>query len=141
MQNIQIKLIETKDIVCILPLLMQLNTTTPQEVLKSRIYEMSTQNYECVGMYINNTLIGIAGLWFMTRHYCGKSIEPDHVIIDDLYRNQGLGKKLFEWIYSYGKSMGCEVSELNAYIPNTKSHDFYEREGYKKLGYHFIKKI
>lgn len=141
MPEINIKLIETKYIESILPLMMQLNTTTPKDVLLIRIREMTTQNYKCVGLYSNEVLIGIAGLWFMTRHYCGKSIEPDHVVIDNAYRNKGLGKQLFEWIYTYGKKMGCEVSELNAYIPNTKSHDFYEREGYRKLGFHFIKNI
>ena len=141
MSHIHIKLIETNNIQSILPLLMDLNTNTTAAILKERIQQMSQQNYKCVGMYDSDVLIGIAGLWFMTRHYCGKSIEPDHVIIDASYRNQGLGKKLFEWIYTFGKQEGCEVSELNAYIPNTKSHDFYEREGYKKLGFHFIKKI
>jgi len=141
MSHIHIKLIETTNIQSILPLLMDLNTNTSATILKERIQQMCQQNYKCVGMYDNDVLIGIAGLWFMTRHYCGKSIEPDHVIIDASYRNQGLGKKLFEWIYAFGKQEGCEVSELNAYIPNTKSHDFYEREGYKKLGFHFIKKI
>jgi len=141
MPEIHIKLIQTNEIETILPLLMQLNTTTETAILKERIHAMSLQNYKCVGMYHNNILIGIAGLWFMTRHYCGKSIEPDHVIIDKMYRNQGLGKKLFAWIYAYGKTEGCAVSELNAYIPNTKSHEFYEREGYKKLGYHFIKNL
>ncbi|MBL4747019.1 MAG: GNAT family N-acetyltransferase [Flavobacteriaceae bacterium] len=141
MPHIQFKLIPEAQIETILPLLMKLNTSTPEAILKERIHEMIQQNYKCVGMYDHDVLIGIAGLWFMTRHYCGKSIEPDHVIIQSSYRNQGLGKRLFEWIYAYGKQMGCEVSELNAYIPNTKSHEFYEREGYKKLGYHFIKNI
>ncbi len=139
MQNIEIKLIPTKDILTILPLLKVLNKTTSESVLKKRVIEMASQHYKCVGMYLKDELIGIAGLWFLTRHYCGKTIEPDHVVINSTYRNKGLGKKLFKWIFKYAQSTGYEASELNTYIDNVKSHKFYENEGYKKLGIHYLK--
>jgi GNAT superfamily N-acetyltransferase len=139
MENIEIKLISTKNILSILPLLQQLNTTTSEIILQKRLLEMSKQHYKCVGMYFNEELIGIAGLWFLTRHYCGKTIEPDHVIIKEVFRNKGLGEKLFEWIHNYAQSIGYEATELNTYIENTKSHTFYENLGYKKLGFHYLK--
>lgn len=141
MEHLEIKLIEKENIVEILPLLKQLNTNTPENVLKERLLEMATQHYECVGMYLNEELVGISGLWFLTRHYCGKTVEPDHVVIDENHRNKGLGKKLFEWIYNYAQSIGYESTELNTYIENEKSHRFYENEGYKKLGFHYVKKF
>jgi len=95
MENIEIKIIPTENILSILPLLRELNGYTSKEILSQRVIEMTTQNYKCVGMYRNNNLIGISGLWFLTRHYCGKSIEPDHVVISKEFRNQGLGNKLF----------------------------------------------
>jgi hypothetical protein len=140
MENIEIKLIPSENILSILPLLKQLNTFTTEEILKTRILAMSNhQHYKCIGMYLNNELIGIAGLWFITRHYCGKTIEPDHVIICENQRNKGFGKKLFEWIYNYAQQNGFESAELNSYIVNVKSHQFYENEGFKKLGFHYLK--
>ncbi|WP_372793054.1 GNAT family N-acetyltransferase [Lutibacter sp.] len=141
MENIEIKLIETKNILSIFPLLKELNSTTSDTILKQRLLEMTTQHYKCVGMYLNNELIGISGLWFLTRHYCGRTVEPDHVVINFKHRNKGLGKKLFEWIYNYAQSIGYEATELNTYIENVKSHKFYENEGFKKLGYHYLKKF
>ncbi|MCF6182203.1 GNAT family N-acetyltransferase [Lutibacter sp.] len=141
METIDIKFISPKNILIILPLLKELNTHTPDNLLKERLFEMTLQHYKCIGMFLNNELIGIAGLWFLTRHYCGKTIEPDHVVISKKYRNKGLGKKLFEWIYNYAKSINYEATELNTYIENTKSHQFYENEGYKKLGFHYLKKF
>ena len=139
MENLEIKLIPNKDILIVLPLLKELNKTTSEEILKKRLLEMATQHYKCVGMYLNNELVGMSGLWFLTRHYCGKTIEPDHVIISKNHRNKGLGKKLFNWIYNYAQSIGYEATELNTYIRNVKSHRFYENEGYKKLGFHYLK--
>jgi len=139
MENLKIKLIPNENILIVLPLLKELNKKTSDEVLKNRLLEMATQNYKCIGMYVNDELIGISGLWFLTRHYCGKTVEPDHVVISKNHRNKGLGKKLFKWIYNYTQSIGYEATELNTYIENTKSHRFYENEGYKKLGFHYLK--
>jgi hypothetical protein len=141
MDIVKIKFISSKNILTILPLLKVINTDTSDIILKQRVKEMTTQHYKCVGIYLGNALIGISGLWFLTRHYCGKTIEPDHVVIAKEYRNQGLGKKLFEWIYKYAQNNGYEATELNTYIENTKSHRFYENEGYKKLGFHYLKKF
>ncbi|WP_111708686.1 GNAT family N-acetyltransferase [Lutibacter citreus] len=139
MENIEIKIIPSDKIEIILPLLEELNPKIEKNILKIRLLDMTSQNYKCVGVYHFDKLVGISGLWFLTRLYCGKILEPDHVIITSQYRSKGLGKILFNWIYNYAQSIGYEASELNTYISNVKSHEFYENEGYKKLGYHYIK--
>ena len=136
------KIIPKDDILTIIPLVDKLNNySVPKDVLKQRFLEMNSQNYECAGIYNNEKLIGICGLWFCTRHYSGRSVEPDHVYIDDDFRGQGLGKAFFKWIYEYTKSKGCESIELNTYVSNYDSHKFYYNEGFKILGYHFLKKL
>ncbi|WBX73145.1 GNAT family N-acetyltransferase [Tenacibaculum pacificus] len=101
---------------------------------------MSNYNtYECVGIFDDDLLIGISGLWYSTRHYIGKSVEPDHVFIDETYRGKKLGKQFFSWIYEYTKEKGCEAMELNTYTANRKSHKFYYNEGFEIYGFHFLK--
>ncbi len=65
----------------------------------------------------------------------------DHVFIDDAYRNKGLGTQFINWIETYVKTKGYQAIELNAYIDNVPSQKFYERDGFQKLGYHFVKLI
>jgi len=138
--TIQIKPIQKENILDIIPLLRILNSKTPLEILKKRVLEMvELENYECIGLFADDFLIGISGLWYSTRHYIGKSVEPDHVIIDKSYRNQNLGKQFFNWIDTYTKEKGCEAIELNAYTNNSKSHKFYYNEGYNIYGFHFLK--
>lgn len=139
MENIAIKIIPKENILDIIPLIKQLNKKTPTDILKSRILDMTEQNYECVGMYVNDNLVGICGIWYMTRHYIGKSMEVDHVVIDKTVRGKGYGKIFFNWIYNYAKNKGCEASELNAYVQNSKGHKFYLNEGYTIKGFHYIK--
>jgi len=138
--TLHFNIIPTDKLQDIIPLLQQLNTTTPKELLKQRVTEMGNyQNYECVGAFDNEKLIGISGLWYSTRHYIGKSVEPDHVIISDEYRGKNIGKQFFNWIYEYTKAKGCEATELNSYSGNRKSHKFYYNEGYEIYGFHFLK--
>jgi len=134
--------IKKEDILTILPLLIKLNSTTSENLLRERIIEMTTYDtYECVGAFDNDNLIGVSGLWYSLRHYSGKSVEPDHVIIDENYRGKNIGKQLFKWIYEYTKSKGYEVIELNTYTGNRKSHKFYYNEGFEIYGFHFVKTL
>lgn len=138
--SITFKSIPKEDILTIIPLLSIVNTKTPSDILKERVVEMANySNYECVGAFDDGKMIGISGLWYSTRHYIGKSVEPDHVIISGEYRGKGIGKRFFEWIYEYTKQKGCEAMELNTYSTNTKSHKFYYNEDFNIYGFHFVK--
>ena len=136
------KIIDKKDINTIIPLIQKLtNNASSDALLKERFAIMVKENYECAGVFEDNILIGICGMWFQTRHYAGKSMEVDHVYIDEVYQGKGLGKEFFKWLYNYAKSKGCTASELNTYVQNYPSHKFYYNEGYEIYGYHFYKTL
>ena len=103
--------------------------------------EIFDQNYECFGVYHGEELIGVFGLWFMTRHYAGRSCEPDHVYVKPEYQNKGIGREIFNFIFEYAEKKGCETAELNSYVHNFKSHKFYMNHGFVIKGYHFLKKL
>ncbi|WP_262916797.1 GNAT family N-acetyltransferase [Aestuariivivens insulae] len=138
----QFKIIEKEDISLVVPLVYKLNNEkVSYELLEQRFLEMKDQNYECAVIYDGDKLIGVCGLWFCTRHYSGRSVEPDHVYIEEAYRGKGLGKQFFNWIYDYVSNKGYEAVELNTYVSNYDSHKFYYNEGFIILGYHFLKKL
>ena len=81
------KILHKNEINSIIPMVQELSETKiPNSVLEARFREIVTQNYECAVVYDNEKLIGVTGLWYCTRHYSGKSVELDHVIIDGNYR-------------------------------------------------------
>ncbi|WP_397363589.1 GNAT family N-acetyltransferase [Olleya sp. R77988] len=136
------KIIDKKEINSVIPLIQKLtNNKNSDAVLITRFADMITQNYECAGVFDGDVLIGVSGLWFQTRHYAGKSMEVDHVYIEEAYQGKGLGKQFFKWLYDYAKSKGCVISELNTYVQNYPSHKFYYNEGYEIFGYHFYKTL
>ncbi|WP_242131543.1 GNAT family N-acetyltransferase [Aestuariivivens marinum] len=138
----QFKILEKSEIDLVVPLVYKLNQgRILVEVLKARFADMVNQNYECAVILDDGVAIGVSGLWYCTRHYSGRSVEPDHVYIEEAYRGKGLGKQFFEWIYNYVSEKGYEAVELNTYVSNYASHKFYYNEGFKILGYHFLKKL
>ena len=133
----EIQLMAVDKLISIIPLIQLLNPSLPDTLIQSRLEEMANQGYQCAGLYLDDQLIGICGLWIMTKFYVGKHIEPDNVFILPEYRRQRFGKQLLEWVYRYGKSQGCIASELNCYVTNTAGSAFWEQEGFAKIGYHY----
>jgi len=134
----QFKELNVQHINQILPLIKLVNSNTGEGVLAQRFQEMFSQNYECIGVFDGQKLIGCCGLWYQTRHYSGRSVEPDHVVILPEYRNQNLGEKLIVFCKKRAAEKGYETMELNCYIENIKGQNFWEKMGFQKLGYHSI---
>ncbi|GAB5400660.1 MAG: hypothetical protein Aureis2KO_22450 [Aureisphaera sp.] len=140
--SIDFRIIPSESILDALPLIHKLNDgRISEEVLTERLLEMAQQHYECLGIYDGESLIGVCGMWFQTRHYSGKSCEVDHVIIDDAYRSMGIGDNMMQFVYEHALKRGCRWVELNTYVHNFPSHKFYYNQGFVAKGYHFIKDI
>ena len=80
------KFIEEENIKTIIPLLQILNRTISEVLLKERLDAMMQENYQCIGIFYEKKLIGICGIWILTKYYVGKHIELDNVIILPQYR-------------------------------------------------------
>ena len=137
----RIELIPKENISITLPLLSALNPSISQDEIRNRLAEMIETGYECVGVFDEETLVGICGIWTLTKIYVGRHIEPDNVIISPEYRSRQLGQQLMEWVESYARSKGCVASELNCYVSNEAGNKFWQQQGYKVLGLHYQKKL
>ena len=97
--DIHFQIIQKESILEIIPLIQEFTDNKfSKEILEIRFNEMFTQSYECIGVFKGVVLIGLCGLWFQTRHYAGKSCEPDHVYIQPEYQGLGLGNKMFDYM-------------------------------------------
>jgi GNAT superfamily N-acetyltransferase len=137
----RIELIPKENISITLPLLSALNPSISQDEIRNRLAEMIETGYECVGVFDEETLVGICGIWTLTKIYVGRHIEPDNVIISTEYRSRQLGQQLMEWVESYARSKGCVASELNCYVSNEAGNKFWQQQDYKVLGLHYQKKL
>jgi len=61
----------------------------------------------------------------------GKSIGfIENIIIDEKYRNKGIGKKLMEMAIEYAKENNCYKITLQSGIKRTEAYKFYEKIGF-----------
>lgn len=139
--DFKIQLIPYDDMESILPLAFELNKgKVSLSVLKNRLDAMlSMGGYQCVGVYNDEELIGICGLWVLNKLYAGKHIEPDNVFIKKTYRSNGVGDLMLNWVFNYAKELNCEGAEVNFYATNVKGKKFWERKGFQPLALHGFK--
>ncbi|MDP2060035.1 MAG: GNAT family N-acetyltransferase [Flavobacteriaceae bacterium] len=136
----QIALIPKNKMEDILPLVQALNSNTVSlDILKKRLENMLGNGYQCLGVYDNNKIIGICGIWVLEKFYVGKHIEPDNVFILPEYRSSGVGKGMLNWIFNYAREIGCDASEVNCYLKNERGFQFWKNQGYDAIGYHMQK--
>ena len=65
----------------------------------------------------------------------------DDLIVNEKYRNTGIGKLLIQNAVDYAVSIDCESLELTSLISNTNAHRFYENNGFEKRQYKFKKHL
>ena len=136
----QIGFIPKENMNDILPLVQMLNNyKVPVETLKKRLQDMLLDGYQCLGAYKKEELIGICGIWVLNKLYVGKHLEPDNVFVLPEYRSAGVGKLMLDHVLDYALEIGCDATEINCYINNTKGIQFWNNQGYKTIGYHMQK--
>jgi GNAT superfamily N-acetyltransferase len=134
------KEIANENLDVILPFIKLLNPKTEEEILIERLKQLKSNiNYHCIGMYLNNTLIGISGYWLLNKLYVGKHLEPDNVMILPEFRNKKYGDLLINHIHAIAEKENCEASELNVYTNNSAGIKFWINKGYRILGFHMQK--
>ena len=143
MDKIIIKKLNTKEQIAeTFPILIQHHAHIEKDDFLKYIDDiLAEKNYQMIGAYKEDEMVGIAGYWVLTRFYSGKYVQVGNMVVDKNHRNLGIGKELLYFIENEGKKQGCQHFILDSRMDNKKSHDFYLREGFEIMGYHFMKDI
>ena len=123
------------------PVIQELNPVVTEAYLDSVLDAMIAGGYRIVTIQEGDRCLGLSGIWVGTKIYSGKYLEMDNVVVTSAYRAQGLGQLLTDYILVLAQREGCITMMLDAYLENEKGHAFYERNGFVRRGYHFIKKL
>lgn len=123
-------------------LVKQLTPNITQTEYTQYVSEMIKQGYfQVVVKDLENKIVAVSGIWIGTKLYCGKYMEMDNVVVDSTYRSAGIGKLLYDYCLNLAKENNCKAIMLDAFIENTRAHEFYEQKGFVKRGFHFIKSL
>jgi ribosomal protein S18 acetylase RimI-like enzyme len=139
--NLVVRQLSIDDLLGQLNLLQLLTPKLTQESVLQMLPSMFAGGYRAIGIFENDHCLGLSGYWVQTKLYCGKYLELDNVVVNPKFRSMGIGKILVQELEKIAIHEACKVMMLDAYLENTKAHEFYSREGFTAKGYHFIKKL
>ena len=111
----------------------------PSEAYSS-IQEMIKNNYLIYVACIENKVVGFIGIEVSYVFELPKQImRVNALAVDNNYQNKGIGKQLIQVVEKYAKINNLAAITLNSGISRKTAHIFYEKQGYSKKGYSFIK--
>lgn len=123
------------------PLIRQLSPGVTEERYAFLLDDMLAHGYRMVAVWEGDVCVGLSGIWVATKIYSGRYLEMDNVVVAETHRSMGIGGMLTEYVVALAQSEGCEIMMLDAYLENEKAHAFYERAGFYKRGFHFLKRL
>ncbi|MFU8926400.1 GNAT family N-acetyltransferase [Acinetobacter puyangensis] len=136
--NLMISELKNEEMYLAITLLSKFYPNLDENLLKSRLDDVSRLNWKCLGLFSNDKLIGLSGYWINTRIYCGKYLYIDHFIIDDSYRCKGSGAKLLNYLKELAIANNCEQVCLDTFVSNSLAQSFWSRHGFKIVGFHYV---
>ena len=99
-------------------------------------------NYKTIVAEINKMVVGFVGIErILGYEFDGEYIRLCALAVKKEYRNKGIGKSLIKYIEEYAKHKKINGIVLSSRKQRNESHIFYEKMGYIKKGYSFIKRL
>ena len=139
---VTLQTLAAKDLTSIIPFIQELNPGLSPVIIEENQREMfHMANYLCFGLFQGDNLIGLSSGWITIRHYSGKQIEIDNIIIASTHQSKGYGTQFIALLEQWSREQECKTMELNTYLDNPRSHKFYFAQGFKILGFHFYKDL
>ena len=133
-----IRKIELKDLEQVFELLNELYENKIEYSIFVEKYKESLKNanfYEIVAVE-DNKVVGVLISQIINRLAKKRNILfIDDLIVNEKYRNLGIGKKLIQDATDYAISKNCEAVELTSMISNINAHRVYENNGFEKREY------
>ncbi len=112
------------------------------EELANRIENMCKDENYCIFVAVeDNQVVGFIGLHFgLAFEISGKLMRIITLAVSHKYQKMSVGKNLIKYSEKYAKNNNVSVITLNRGLTRLGVHAFYEKQGFYKKGYSFLKK-
>ena len=137
----QIRKLDLKELDVAWEVVGQLRTSLDYETFEDLIYEMRDKEYTMIGIFERGELITYAGVFVQTNLYHKRHLFVDELVTDEKFRTQGYGKMMLEYLVDYAKMAACENIVLSSGFAREDAHRFYEKEGFEKKSFVFVKTL
>jgi len=137
------ELLQIEHLTEVIQILSFLNPGVTPEELRRRCETILSGhgNYELLGAWSDDVLVGVSGLWCGTKLWCGSYLEVDNLVVHPDHQNRGIGSTMLRAMEEIARQRDCNIMVLDSYTNNHASHRLYHRFGFEIWGFHFIKPL
>ncbi len=137
----QIRELDLKELYTAYDVVKQLRETLSYREFEDLIYDMRHMDYKMFGIMQREKLISYAGVAVQTNLYHKRHLYVFDLVTDEAHRTKGYGKMMLEYLQDYAKTCMCENIVLSSGFAKEKAHEFYERNGFEKRSFVFLKAL
>ena len=137
----QIRELDLKELYTAYDVLKQLRPALSYKEFEDLIYDMRHMEYKMFGIMDGEELITYAGVAVQTNLYHKRHLYVFDLVSDEKYRSGGYGAMMLEYLEDFAKTCMCENIVLSSGFEREAAHRFYEKNGFDKKSYIFLKKV
>ncbi len=137
----QIREMNLKELDIIYEVLSQLRQELSFKEFDDLVYDMRHMDYKMIGLFEKDKLITYAGVAVQTNFYHKRHLYIYDLVTDVSYRSNSFGKEMLAYLEVYAKTAMCEHLVLSSGLKRDNAHLFYEKNGFNKKSYVFIKSL
>ncbi len=137
----QIRELDLKELYMTYELVSQLRPELSYKEFEDLIYDMRHMDYKMIGIMEKDKLVSYAGVAVQTNLYHKRHIFVFDLVTDKEYRAKGYGKMMLEYLKDYAKVAMCEKIVLSSGLAREEAHKFYEKNGFEKKSFVFVKNL
>ncbi len=107
------------------------------------IYQDAHQsnNYEIVAFEEAGQISALMGYRILSDFVRGRHVYVDDLVTTQLARSRGIGAKLLNYAEGIARDLNCDCLRLCTGLENSRGIQFYERNGWTKRSFAYVKKI
>ncbi|PHQ66062.1 MAG: GNAT family N-acetyltransferase [Sulfurimonas sp.] len=137
----QIRELDLKELYTVYDVLKQLRPSLSYKEFEDLIYDMRHMEYKMFGIMDGEELLTYAGVAVQTNLYHKRHLYVFDLVSDEKYRNGGYGAMMLEYLEDFAKTCMCKNIVLSSNFEREDAHRFYEKHGFDKKSYIFLKKV
>jgi len=137
----QIREMSLKELDIVYGVVKQLRVDLSYNEFEDLIYDMRHMEYKMLGILERGELISYAGVAIQTNLYHKRHLYVFDLVTDIKYRSQGYGKTMLDYLVDFANISMCKNIVLSSGFARKDAHIFYQKHGYKKKSYVFLKEL
>ncbi len=137
----QIRELDLKELLSAYEVVSQLRDSLSYNEFEDLIYEMRSIEYKMFGIMDGEKLIAYAGAAIQTNLYHKRHLFVFDLVTDEKHRGKGYGEMMLEYLGDFAKMGMCQNIVLSSGFQREDAHRFYEKNGFTKKSFVFLKSV